>query len=55
MLSLLRPARWPVMTAVLVLPAVLASMVVAVFAAPLGRPAEAAGEPVLVGAGDIAD
>lgn len=55
MLSLLRPARWPVMTAVLVLPAVLASMVVAVFVAPLGRPAEAAGEPVLVGAGDIAD
>jgi hypothetical protein len=43
------------MTAVLVLPAVLASMVVAVFVAPLGRPAEAAGEPVLVGAGDIAD
>lgn len=55
MLSLLRPARWPVMTAVLVLPAVLASMVVAVFVAPLGRPAEEAGEPVLVGAGDIAD
>jgi hypothetical protein len=55
MLSLLRPARWPVMIAVLVLPAVLASMVVAVFVAPLGRPAEAAGEPVLVGAGDIAD
>jgi hypothetical protein len=51
---LLRPARWPVMTAVLVLPAVLAAMVVAVFVAPLGRPAEAAGEPVLVGAGDIA-
>ncbi len=55
MLPLLRSAHWPVMTAVLVLPAVLASMVVAVFGGPLGRPAEAAGEPVLVGAGDIAD
>lgn len=51
---LLRLARWPVVTAALVLFAVLASIVVAVFVAPWGRPAEAAGEPVLVGAGDIA-
>ncbi len=50
----LRSARRPVMTAVLVLSAVLASSVVAIFVASWGRPAEAAGEPVLVGAGDIA-
>lgn len=50
---LLRLARWPVATAVLVLSAALALTVV-VFVAPWGRPAEAVGEPVLVGAGDIA-
>lgn len=50
----LRPAHRPVMTVVLVLSAVLASSVVAVLVASWGRSAEAAGERVLVGSGDIA-